>query len=229
MLLFLASCGGAGSEDKNVGSTGGLKATILNSKTFNPNISHGKIAQYKVTVEGDSIIEPITAVFDGNVENGIIEGVPVGSGRIVKVEAINLNDKTIRAGEAENVEISSDNVTEVEINLESVPIFANLIDGNSIPNTQLIAKVFSDPNESLEIKDENESLKQSFNVLTDISTGLASASAKFLLPGKHTMTVRNLNTGRFSTVTINLIDGTKVKPAPFFSAGNFQPAKLGGL
>lgn len=215
-------------------SVGVIKAIVTGSKSFNPNISHGQITQYQVMVSGEGF-ETIEAVFDGNAQGGTIEGVPCGADRTVRVEAINPNNAKIRMGETA-VDVQPSVVTEAVIKMKSVPIFANLADGNIIPNTQLLVKVFADPSEAVMVDDEFDGVALPlFDISTaqteitpDISTGIARLSPPLLPEGEHTLTVKNPVTGYSTSISIRLTDGTKLKPAPTVGAVSDQPAEILG-
>lgn len=237
--LLLFSCGGGSGNipaDKQTGGVGSIKAIVTGSKSFNPNISHGLITQYKVTITADDMATPIEAVFEGTAESGVIEGVPEGENRKITVEAINSNEAKIREGETEGLEVKSDNVTETEVKMESVPVFANLSSGNVIPNTRFKAVVFSEPGDAVSIEDAYDGATlplldiatTSTDIQPDTSSGIANISPPLLPAGEHKFTVKNARTGRLSEVTVRLIDGTKLKPAPLFSASSNAPTRLGG-
>jgi len=230
VLPFLASCGGYGQAIENE-ATGSVKALVAGSKSFDPNTRHGKIEKYRVVITGDGIAEPIEAIFDGAAGEGVVDGVPSGENRAVAVEAVNANNAIIRAGEASGVAISSGGLTLVRVDMESVPIFANLSDGNSVPNTFFFARIFSEPGSKVVVEDENMgSTAALFNLadgalelLPDASTFLAVLKPALLAPGPHRLTVRNSDTGRSSTVLIDITDGTILKAAPLFGGGLARP------
>ncbi len=69
VISLVASCGGP-SDNVSVstaskGGTGSIKAVVTGSRSFDPNIFHGRIVNYKVTITGEGISEPIVAEFDG--------------------------------------------------------------------------------------------------------------------------------------------------------------------
>lgn len=215
-------------------STGLVKAIISGARSFNPSISHGKIVQYKITVSGEGF-ETIEAIFDGDAESGVIDGVPSGVNRLVHVEAINQNNVKIRDGEA-IADVEPSVITNVSIKMESVPIFVNLADGNVIPNTQLVVKVFADPSSTVIVDDDFEGVELPLldistaqtEIVPDISTGLAKISPPLLPEGTHVLTVRNNSTGLASSISIRLTDGEKLKPAPTVGAVSAQPAEISG-
>lgn len=239
LLAVLAGCGGnggAGGEqtaaDKEIsaydGPAGMVKAVVTNSKSFNPNISHGLIDQYKVTITGEGIENPIVATFGGNETSGVVDNVPAGGNRKIKVEAINPNEQKIREGDLENVEILSGGITEVEVSMDSVPVFANLADGAVMPNTRLVARVFSDPADSVTVEDDFNGANFSLSgVLASASSGLSAVAPPLMQEGQHKFTVKSLKTGRSTTVSVRLVDGTKQRPAPISNAGSNAPAKAG--
>jgi hypothetical protein len=206
-----------------------MKLVVKGSKSFNPNINHGKIVTYRVTISGEGIDQSIVAEFDGTATEGVIEGIPTGGGRQIVVEAINPNDAIIRQGEKGDVTVEGGRVAEVEVTLESVPIFTNIADGNSLDNTRLIFQIFSDPQNPVVVVEDATSAEasaladvstQTTEINLDVSTGLGKLAPVLQPAGQHKYTVRNINTGRSSTVTVGLMDGTKRKGAPFFAAGD---------
>ena len=244
LILLIPSCGDISRSaefDSNVevstGGSGAVKAIVLNSKSFSPNISHGQIVQYKVTVSAIDLEVPIVAAFDATAESGVVSGIPVGKNRIVKVEALNQNNAIIRDGETLNLEIKAGTVTEAVVQMLSVPVFANLSDGNSVPNTRFKALVFSDEKNPVSIEDEFDGVALPLfdvsanmaEVYPDISTGLASFLPALLPAGEHKFTARDIKTGRETSVTLYLADGEKRAPAMFYSAGTYHNAVLGSL
>ena len=235
VVLFLISCGSYVDEGLNLtGETGSIKATIANSKSFNPNISHGQIKKYIVTISADDITESIIKEFEGDAESGVIDGIPVGKKRVIRVEAINQNKSKIKEGESYDIEIVPAEVAEVQVDLVAVPIFANLGDGNTIPNTRFKAVIFNDGSDPIEILDDfgntelpvmdiNSMLTE---IVVDLSTGLATFLPQLLPSGEHKLTARNLKTGKHTTITVRLVDGTKIIPAPLFGGVSDQPATL---
>ncbi len=231
--LLTSACGG--DHPTTNPNSGAIKAVVTNSKSFNPNISHGQITQYKVTITAPDLAEPLEATFDGSSQEGTVENVPTGSDRQIKVEAINSNSKRIREGEAANLEVKGGEVTEAEVAMESVPTFANIDDGNVIPNTRFVARLFSEPGKAVTIEDDFNGTTlplldiatANTEIMPDASTGLSFVAPPLMPVGGHRLTVKDIRTNRATTVTVNIIDGTKAKPAPLFSAGSTQPARFG--
>lgn len=231
MVFILASCGSGGdfsrpSGDPTLSGSGKISVEILNSKSFDPKIDHARIVKYRVTVSGSEISPPIEAEFPGDATEGVVENVPEGDGYAVSVTAENENEKTIRAGEACCVDVGG-GVSDVAVNLESVPIFANIENGASVDNTRLAFRIFSDAGEPVvvenmgggtgaSIADANTGL---FEIVPDVATGLGKIAPMVMPAGNYKFRVKNLKTGRGSDVEVQLLDGTKKGPAPFFAAG----------
>jgi len=232
VTAFALSCGGGDSSYLNTGS---IQATVTNSKSFNPNISHGRIGRYKMTVTGSDFEMPVVAYFDGASKSGTVDGVPVGRGRTIKVEAINSNNQTVRGGEAYDLQIGKNQVTEADVNMDPVPIFTNVANGNVIPNTRLKMQVYSDPNDPVVIEDNCDGdLSLMLDVSTgdteifpNPSTGLAQFRPPLVLAGAHEFTVKSSLTGRSTTVRVRVTDGEKNSPAPLYSGASDAPAYFG--
>lgn len=210
------------------GECGKVKLSVSGSKSFNPAIDHGRIEAYRISIEGPGIEGKLIAVFPGDAEEGLIEGVPAGEGRAVRVNAINPNAVSIREGEAEDVTIGGGAVAEVDITMESVPIFTNIADGSIVENTRLIFRVFSDPSQAIVVEDMSASKAEllvnaptaSEGVSFDADTGLGTLAPTVLPPGKHTFTVRNAVTGRSSSASVRLLDGSMRKAASLVSTSD---------
>ncbi|MFH1874099.1 MAG: hypothetical protein ABH859_02810 [Pseudomonadota bacterium] len=230
-FIILASCGqtsGPLSTTNTTENGGRLQLTVKGSQSFNPNAPHGQIRKYQVVVSAPDLAEPVTAIFDGTATSGQINGIPVGSDRLVTVNALNPNSAIIRQGEQEGVQIKGGQTAQADITLESVPIFTNLANGNNIANTRLIFKAFADPASQVVIEDLSAQNAVSLvdastslpEVNLDISTGLGQLTPSLQPNGEHSYVIKDLNTNRSTTITVNLIDGSKLKPAPFFAAGS---------
>lgn len=224
LIFIFTSCGSGGETFSRAENA--IAVIILNSKSFNPNIEHARILKYRVSVEGNEIIEPIEAEFPGDAVEGVIENVPAGTGRVVSVTAINANEQTIRAGETCCVEVT-DGVTDVAVELESVPIFANIRDDAFVDNTRLAFQIFSDAGESVVVENasgENNAAVADAStglseVVFDTSTGLGRVAPVVMPAGEYKFRVRNLKNGRASEVGVHLLDGERKRPAPFFASG----------
>lgn len=217
MLLgfpIITACSSEGAKLGLYGASENLLAIkVVGAKSFNPNIKHGQIEKYLVTIEGEGIETPITAEFDGNASEGVIDGVPTGSDRKITIEAINPNKNIIRAGEILGVDVD-DGLTEVSVEMQSVPIFANLADGASVENTRLTFELFADPNHKVGVEEVGVSTNVS-EINLDAATGIGVMKPPLISGGEHEFIVRDMETNRISKIKLKVSDGVKRKPAPF--------------
>ena len=234
LLTLLGGCGG-GNEAAGIGGTSALAVRVAGARSFNPSISHGQIKHYRVTIEGSGIAEPIVAEFDGGATEGVIEDVPSGNDRVVSVSAINANDVMIRAGEALDVHVGG-GTSEVDVEMESVPIFTNLTDGNVIESSRLAMGVFADPGRLVVIDDILDGtssgladIASGFNeIYLDQSSGTGVLVPGNLAPGKHTFVVRDVETSRKTSVEVFVVSGDR-RPAPFVAAGSVSSGVSGRM
>jgi hypothetical protein len=190
--------------------------------SFNPDIEHGKIESYRVVVKASGMGD-VEAGLPGDAKTGVIEGVPVGGGRGVFVEAINKNGIAIYAGEEMGVKVGG-GTTEVHVDMEQVPIFANVSNGAVVHNTRLVFRIFADPSSPVDVVGERggESFSLSDSVdagiYADESTWLANISPPLLDPGAWRFTCRNSANGRSSSIDVRLVDGRSAVPAPVYAS-----------
>jgi len=221
LAVATAGCGVAGAPGE-----GSVAVVVSNSKSFDPNARHGRVESYVVTIEGEGIAEPIEASFEGDATEGIIDGVPVGRDRTVSVVAVNPNGATIRAGESSGVSIT-EGLTPVEVQMQAVPIFTNIRDGAAIDNTRLVFRLFSDPQNPVVAEEISDGVSSGIadaslgvaEIQLDVATGTGKLSPLVMPPGDRRFVVRDLVTGRSSSVLVKLLDGSKRRGAPFFGAG----------
>ena len=230
IILFftavIAACSSEGAKLDSSGNSANLLAIkVVGAKSFNPNIAHGQIEKYTVTVEGEGIETPIVAEFDGTASEGVIDGVPAGGDRKITVEAINPNKSVIRAGETVGVSVGG-GLTEVSVEMQSVPIFANLADGASIENTRLTFELFSDPSHKVSVEEAGISANSN-EINLDATTGMGEVRPPLISQGEHEFVVRDLETNRSSKIKLKVSDGVKRTPAPFV-AGAVSSEKTGG-
>jgi len=235
LAMFLMNCGSnpdlRSSEysKQGIGSgPTGQARLIVKQSGSKSNEPYGSIKFFRAFITGDDIESPIIAEFDGSAENGIMDGIPVGSERSVKVEALSSRNQIIRKGISDNITITGGHTSEVEINLDAVPIFINLSDGNVVASTRLRFEVFSDPEDPLSISDSSSGSEEmlfdiatdSSEIISNLDTGLATLWPSLVIAGERTFTIRSGRTGYSSSVTLKVIDGNDIKPAPLFSAGS---------
>lgn len=225
ITLLLAGCG---YQDGNVGtdttSSLSLNVKILGQDTN--KTSYNTLDKFTVSVSAEDIEEEIIAEFDGESEEGLLSDIPAGIDRTVRVEAVNLQEKVIYQGRKEGVEIVGGEINSVDVELEQVPIFANIKDDASILQSRLKFRLYSSPEDLLVVeKSGQDSISTVFDVssnagefATDITTGLADIVPLETATGRQTFSVRSLKTGLSSSVEINILDADVIG-APLFSGG----------
>ncbi len=222
LLLSLLALAGCGLGEGGQGS--GVAVRVTKAASFDPSIEHGRIERYVVSISGEGIDAPITGEFPGDTEEGVVEGVPAGGDRTVEVRAMNPNGVAIRGGEAFGVSVGG-GITEVSIELESIPIFTNIADGNTIDNTRLVFRIFSDPANPVIVEEADgpasplvDASRGVPELYLDESTGMGTVAPGLIEPGEHSFAVRDAVTGRSHAVDVRLVDGTGRRPAPLVSA-----------
>jgi len=220
LAIIFSACGQVG-EDKSLtsGELASARVIVSGSKSRVKDQNYSQIYTYRVEVSGPGIDQPIVKDFAGDSESGTIDGIPVGKDRVVKVQAINTRGKILREGETENVAVGK-GVNDIGVSLDAVPIFTNLQDGNVIPLNRLVIRVFSDPEDLVQIKREKKNQIETLNEFNpDMSTGLFSMTPKLPEKGEYTFIAESKITGRSSTVTVRIIDGINAIPASVYSSG----------
>ena len=132
VTALLGSCGGSntgGSSAVASGNTGFAKLIVSNSKGTQNERSYSHIKKFVVRVTASDINEPIEIEFDGASQNGLVSGIPAGDKRVITVIAINDRDQPIREGSSESITIVGGVEHEVGVALDSIPIFANVMNG----------------------------------------------------------------------------------------------------
>lgn len=211
--------------------SGKVALAISGAKSFNPSITPGQIVQYEITVSGEGF-DPVKTVIPGDATEATVEGIPTGAHRMVHVAAVNPNQQKIREGEATDVEVPDDAVTEVPITLQAVPVITNVAEGAYVANTRLRFRIYSDPASLVELTSATGETSVALTdvvenrpaVATDAATGLATFVPPKLAPGDYLLTVRDAKTGRKSQVTVVVTDGGRERAAPLKSIA--LPAKL---
>jgi len=223
LLALLALVGCAAPSGDSGG--GAIAIKVTNAASFDPSAEHGRIEMYRVTVTGEGIDAPVIAEFSSEVEEGVVSGISTGDGRTVAVEAVNPNGVSIRAGEAFDVEVGG-GITEVTVTMEAVPIFTNVAEGNTIDNTRLVFKIFSDPANPVAVREySGESMRALIDASTslteihlDLSTGMGKFAPALMDPGVRDFAAVDLVTGRTHRVKVLVVDGAGRRPAPLVSA-----------
>jgi len=238
IIAITAGCGGA--PTMNLAGDGGcggkacgsVRLIVNGSKSFDPTIEYARIQTYRVSVAGPGIEGELVSEFSGDATEGVIEGVPAGGDRIVTVQALNDNRVRVREGEAEGVSIDGGATADVEVTLESVPLFINLAEGAIVENTRLVFHIFSESPDPVVVEDAADTAPKTLldastnipEVALDVATGVGRLAPLQLPPGVHTFTVRNSITNRANTVQVTLLDGSLRTPAPFIAASSVARA-----
>lgn len=225
LAIFFVAC--AGSDD--VEFTGrNLALTVSGSQSFNPDIIHGKIEYYQITVTGPDLNEPFIQKFGGNSDSAQMLGIPNGTDRTIIVEAVNPNGQVIRRGKKEGVPIVAGQFTHIEIVMVSVPIFTNLADRSAISGKRLAFEIFGEPGSKLEIMEvigEEASPvmeRQSGRLLVNTSNneGLFWHEPAEMNFGLHSFEVVDDVTQESSQITVTLYAGT-VRPGISVNSGGY--------
>jgi len=239
LLMPILSCG-SGNSRQGVSSGGVIKLNIKSDEIYSGEMDIGKPASYHVEIANGDSDAPIVGEFSGDAKEGVIKGVPIGVGKIITVSAKNGKGQIIRNGIAKGIKILS-GINDVDVDIKSVPIFTNISDGSVVDNTRLVFRIFSEPNHDVSIEDVsngNAALPDistgRSDVQSDISTWMASLSPPLPPAGKHTFRVKDLSNGEYSEVSVKLLDGTRMRPAPLMSAsaskkGWFESGSIGGV
>lgn len=225
-LIALAACSGGGQGEAEF-SNKNLALTVSGSKSFNPNVIHGQIDYYQLTVTADDLTAPFTERFSGEASSGKMVGIPTGTNRTVLVEAVNPNGLVIRRGKAEGVTISPGLMSHVEIVMHTVPIFTNVANKSTVTAGRLSFGIFGEPGTSLEVLEvdgetpETIMDSESGNAFVDTSPpdGLfRHRPAEEFEAGVKTFQVRDRNTDEATEVTLLLCDDT-IRPGIAVTAG----------
>lgn len=187
-----------------------------------------RIEQYRITVSGGNIDEPMVFTVPGNAEGASVDDIPKGENRTLLVEALNNRDQVICRRELRGVSIKGGKLTPVEMSLLAVPFIANISDGNIVTQTRLVFRGYGEPSGAVEILDNfqgNEIVLTDLDTNSDlVSPTVSDADFTFrpaVLPiGEHTFTVRDTQTGETSEVTATLVRPGR-QPGTGFSVAGF--------
>lgn len=213
-LAFLfAGCLGTGSATNE--AVGYAALSLHAAQDFNPNVVHGEISEYKVTIAGEALPSPLVRYYPAGTSEARLEGLPAGSFVTVTVEYLNVNGLVVRRGYSGNVAIRGGAVTPVEITLNNVPIFANVGDGAVVRSDRFVPTIFAPGEITVQISDEfngedsvltdSVSGEASLSVSVDDSSSLLTFRPSTLSSGIHELTVQDLETGEASTITVTVL------------------------
>lgn len=226
ILICMAGCSGGESGDFQAAGKN-LALKVSGSRSFNPDIVHGQIDYYQITITAPDLKIPFTQRFEGKTSNASLLGIPSGADRTILVEAVNPNGLVIRRGKKEGVVIMPGQVSKAEISMVAVPIFTNIADRSAVASSRLAFEIFAEPGSPLQVF---EGIAEAQNPLIDRSSGktwvdtqmndegVCSLAPPPLAVGTHVFEVRDAETGEFSRITVGLYRQT-VRPGIGVNSG----------
>lgn len=201
------------------GEAGYLHLSVNSLNTPSQNEA-ATIAAYKIIVERDG--QPALEQTLSKEAKGLtIRQLPHGWVRRIHLMAMNLRGDILREGALENIFVEPGKEMRVEMVLKSVPIFLNVTDDAFLSNRRLFFRLFSDPGHRLVVQTDRvltDGLSRQEELTTDARGEALFYSADFS-PGTYAFTVRDLDTEKFSTVTLRLWEGQGIQAAPLFAGG----------
>lgn len=234
----MVGCGGAVpggiSFSENAGDVGYVQLNVSNSgnRLFSDVAS---IAKYTIIISGEDLERSEYSV--SNRADGVeIKGIPAGKNRTIEIVAINKDGAVLRRGRAEGITVEKGVTAAVDIELIAVPVFLNVTDQSYISNERLFFRFLSDPNHRLVIESEglltdrltenNEVVTGNLGEVKFLPALSEREGLKKISAGTHRFTLRDLETGIESSLTLNIWEGVQVKTAPLFS-GSSGKSRLG--
>lgn len=235
IVIMLASCGAdelAGAPVRDV--TPGVSGAQVIVKAVGPASAHplARVQQFRVVVTGDDFA-PIEASFDGQALEGELVGIPPGSARHLRVEAVNAAEQIIRDGEVADVEIPDGERTEIPVTLEVLPIFTNLREGGVVSNTRLRPEILTTPGHAVQVQYGSAGGTDAAPLLdvalgtdqltADVTLGTARLAPALLAVGAYRLAAVDLTSGRRTELQVRVTDGTQRRGAPLFVGGRIGP------
>lgn len=213
----ITSCTGSTPNGLPSSQTGFLSLSLNETQEFNPNVSHGEIDRYKVTITGSTLIAPIVKYYEAGTTSASFDGFADGATLTVLIEYINANGLTVRRGQSQTLTITAGQTTAAAVDVNNVPVFANVRDGATVYNNRFVPEVFAPGAIEFQVSDF---FNASESILTDVDSGLASFSINEddptstlsinvpeLSAGDHELTVTDTDTGESSTITVTILEG----------------------
>lgn len=230
--LVIVGCGGESvdptppiSFSESKGDVGYIHLSISNSQSPS-QLKKATIAKYQIILEGEGLTTK-EQFFSAQANGAVIEGIPVGSHRHIRVFALNEEGKILREGEVENLEIEGGKTLDIAIILQAIPVFLNVSDGDYLSNQRLRFELLTDPGHPIVVETDR--------ALTDRVTSLSQIPANekgelkfypgFFLAGEHHFTARDAETGKTSSIHLNLWDGSQRKAAPLLASSGVEGGK----
>ena len=112
-----------------------------------------QVSRFVVTVTGDDITEPVVIPLTVDTTGTSLEDIPDGASRTFLVEAFNSEGIVVRRRQISGITVDQDSTEPIVVSLNTVPLFTNLRDGNSVIVTRLMLLGLGEPGNSLEVDD----------------------------------------------------------------------------
>lgn len=203
---------------------GYLQLFLTANQEFNPNIDHGVVQYYKVTIVSQNQPQPLVQYFRAGTEKAEFLGFPHGDVLQVTIDIVNANGMVVRRGRSQEIVIQKGQILPVEIFVNNVPIFANVKNGATVIHNRFLPKIFAPGEITFQLEDEfsnqvyllQDEFSQdfSFSISTDIPTSIRPIFIKTLEPGFHGLTVEDPATEERTEIEIQVVAGTNRKVLP---------------
>ena len=223
IFLFSLGCGQGG------GAQGYLQLFLKAQQAFNPNIDHGVVQYYKVTITSENQSQPLVHYFRAGTEKAKFLGFPHGEVLQVTIDIINANGIVVRRGRSQEIVIQKGEVLPVEIFVNNVPIFANVKNGATVVHNRFLPKIFAPGEITFQLQDEfsdqvhllQDEFTQdfSFSISPNIATSIRPIFIQSLEPGVHGLIVEDPETKEKTEIEIQVIEGTNRKVLPTTAGG----------
>lgn len=245
-IIFLGLCGcgvaGLGSVDGNIiGNSDNLK--IIMSGSSNDGVHPlMKINEYQMLFhKSDGNIDERVIAYNSSIAH--LKDLPSGSYKMIEVLGKNIRGDTVRYARAGSLSVSKGQQNSISLQLNPVPIFANIRNNAVEFNTRFRPVIVGFPNETLSVwhkKSDDAELSALLDVVSNSNEPQLTSdkatydySPKMLDVGEYDLVVEDRITGLQTNVQIRLLDGSKIRPAPVNGAGavtaSSLESKVGGL
>lgn len=221
LVCFLAACGGGGPQGIQFSETAGEAGYVQ----LNVSNAVGSISQFRIQIEGDDF-ETIRETLSASAAGVQIQGIPQGEGRTIRLWALNAAGQTLREGIADNVAIRGGQTQSLDISLEAVPVVLNLSDGGQQSNRRLYFEILTDPNHRVGVAGHRD-VASGEAEKTSGRDGLLRFYPGVLSAGEHVFEIVDYNTGKTTSLKLNLWEGLNIEAAPLVAAGLTNASRLG--
>lgn len=225
--ITIINCGDSSSSYD--GNTQKINLRFIEKNEFDPFGEHGAIDKFKITVTGENLSTPIIQYYPFETESVEFEELSANTQIEILVEAINYNEMVVRRGRSGQFDIVGGQISNANIEIYNVPIFANVTDGSQVYSNRFIPKVFAPGGIQFQVIDE---FNDSQSILADKVTGEATFSinenqessikavySSDLPIGTHKLTVKDVNTDEATTISIQALNSSKRKVLPTTAGG----------